>query len=61
MITRESTNVTVSKRQLTDGLYDHSVHFVWTELQFIARETEEERQTGRLEGEDMIQETISHL
>ena len=41
----------VCKRQLTDGLYDHGVHFVWTELQLIARETEEERQTIDWRGE----------
>ena len=41
----------VCKRQLTDGLYDHGVHFVRTELQLIARETEEERQTIDWRGE----------
>lgn len=34
-----TTIISVRKAQLTDGLNDHCVHLVWTELQLVAGQT----------------------
>lgn len=52
--------ISVRKAQLTDGLNDHCVHLVWTELQLVAGQTGGVRKRN-IQNKKMRQKEKTHV